>query len=211
MTDSNPSTKDPAAPSQRRDALIGAAVLAVVGLLFALSLHADRAATVPGSALQVVDTVVPRDDRGPLPILDQPCDGSKIRGRHDLAEPLFRDAVYVLCRHGRHGAIGLRIDLPTEAPASAVYTLPGTLFVGGPLATTRAVLLYRDPEGGLRWTTSHRRARTLARNTTLRALVGLGPEPDAIPKVLAGHAAWGPGQLEAELGAGAWILLDEGG
>lgn len=206
---STPRPVTPESPSRRRDALIGGAVLAVIGLLFALTLRADRVATLPGSVMLVVDSVIDRDDRGQLPILDQPCEGTRIRGVADLPQEAFRGALYVLCRHGRHGAIGLRLDLPTSAPASAAYTLPGSIGVGGPLATTRAVVLYRGPEDGLRWTTSHRRAREIARNTTLRALVGVGPTPDGAPRILAGHAAWGPGQLEAELAAGAWSLVDD--
>ena len=41
-------------PPQRRDALIGVAVVAVIGVLFALTLRADRAATLSGSAQQIV-------------------------------------------------------------------------------------------------------------------------------------------------------------
>ncbi len=189
--------------------MIGAAVLVVISVLFALTLRADRPASVPGSAMQIIDSAVPRDDTGHLPILDLPCDGTRIRGVSDLTREVFRGAEYVLCRHGQHGAIGLRTDLATDAPASAAYTLPGNLFVGGPLATTRVAVLYRGPEGRLRWTTSHRRARELARNTTLRGLIGVGPTPENTPRILVGHAAWGPGQLEAEVAAGAWILLDD--
>lgn len=197
-------------PPQRRDALIGVAVVAVIGVLFALTLRADRAATLSGSAQQIVDAVVPRHDDGHLPILDQPCDGTRIRGSTDLPQDVFRDALIVLCRHGKHGAVGFRLDLPTDAPASAAYTIPGVIGVGGPLATTRIAVLYRGPEGGLRWTTSHRRARELSRNATLRSFVGLGPAPDDAPQILAGHASWGAGQLEAEIAAGAWTLLEDG-
>lgn len=182
-------------------------MLAGIGVLFALTARADRPARIPGSVQQLVDAATPRDD-SPLPILDQPCDDVRIRGSADLAQDVFRDALLVLCRYGPDGAAGVRIDRATDAPASAVYTLPGDLLLGGPLGTTRAVLLYRDPEGGLRWTTSHRKARELARNTTLRGLVGIGPAPEDAPLVIAGHASWGPGQLEAEIAAGAWTLLE---
>ncbi len=206
---STPRPTDPKEPARRRDALIGGAVIAVLAVLFALSLRADRSAHLPGKAMLLLDAAVPRNDTGQLPILDQPCEGTRIQGAADLPQPEFRDALYVLCRHGQHGAVGLRLDLASTAPASAAYTLPGTILVGGPLATTQAVLLYRGPDDALRWTTSHRRARELARNTTLRAMVGIGPSPEDAPKILAGHAAWGPGQLEAEIAAGAWTLLAE--
>ncbi len=206
---STPRPTDPREPTRRRDALIGGAVIAVLALLFALTLRADRSARMPGNVMALLDAAIPRNDTGHLPIFDQPCDGTRIQGADDLPQPEFRDALYVLCRHGQHGAVGLRIDLPSTAPASAAYTLPGPILVGGPLATTQAVLLYRGPDDALRWTTSHRRARELARNTTLRALVGVGPSPEDSPRVHAGHAAWGPGQLEAEIAAGAWTLVPE--
>ena len=207
---STPRPTDPKEPGRRRDALIGGAVIAVLAVLFALTLRADRSASMPASVMALIDAALPRNDTGHLPILDQPCDGTRIQAAEDLPQPEFRGALYVLCRHGQHGAIGLRLDLTSTAPASTAYTLPGTILVGGPLATTQAVVLYRGPDDSLRWTTSHRRARELARNTTLRALVGVGPSPESTPKIVAGHAAWGPGQLEAEIAAGAWALLAEG-
>ena len=176
-------------------------------MAFALTLRADRPARFPGSAQVVIDAALPRNETGALPVLDQPCEDTWVRGARDLPQDIFRDALVVLCRHGEHGAVGFRIDLASDAPASAAYTLPGAVLLAGPLATTRATVLYRGPEGGLRWTTSHRRAREIARNTTLRTLIGAGPDPADAPRVAAGHAAWGPGQLEGELAAGAWTLV----
>ena len=141
-----------------------------------------------------------------LPLFDAPCDGAKVRGRSDLSDPDFADAIYQVCRlDGRD--VGVRLDLGTEHPAAGLYPFPGSVLAGGPLGVGQGLLLYPD-EGGLRWTTSHRRARELSRSALVQGLLGRGPEKmDTVPRLAFGHAGWAKGQLAAEIEAGAWEVV----
>ncbi|MCO4768711.1 MAG: YqgE/AlgH family protein [Deltaproteobacteria bacterium] len=151
--------------------------------------------------------VTPSPDSSALPIFDAPCEGIRVRGADDLGDPEFAGSTYVICHLAGGDMIGLREDLPTSHPTAGVYPFPGALLAGGPLGRSQGVLLYLD-DGALRWTTSHRTARELSRGALLRGLLGRGPESEsAIPRLAFGHAAWGPGQLEAEIAAGAWKLV----
>jgi putative transcriptional regulator len=135
-----------------------------------------------------------------------------------LASPLLRDpnfdhTVVLMCEHGEGGSWGLVInrrtgltfgelldDLPF--PASAA----GPVLWGGPVETSRMQVLHRlrtGVPGGLE----------------VLPGVQLGMEPDRFREVAAeerlpgeavhayvGHAGWGPGQLDAELESGSWIV-----
>lgn len=141
-----------------------------------------------------------------LALFDAPCDGLKVRGRADLSDPDFANATYQVCQlDGRY--VGVRLDLVTEHPAAGLYPFPGPVLAGGPLGLDQGLLLYPD-DSGLRWTTSHRRARELSRSALMQGLLGRGPnDMDAVPRLAFGHAGWAPGQLTSEIEAGAWEVV----
>lgn len=199
------------AGSRLRDAALGAAVLALLGVAFVVTSRLDR----PITSKSAVDAALARaweangglssgvSEDGRLPPLDAPCDGTRIRGRDSLRQAELRGATYVLCHVEPHGTIGVREDLPTDVPAGVLYPLPGHVLAGGPLAQDRGILLYRQG-GALRWTTSHKTARSVARRAVVAGMVG-GLE--TAPRLAFGHAGWAPEQLEAEIAAGHWEVL----
>lgn len=126
----------------------------------------------------------------PLPLLDAPCTGPVIRATARVTDPHFAGAELVVCAHELAGAIAFRLDRELPIPARPVFRIPGNVHLGGPLATDRGALLYRTPDG-VRYVTSDRKAGRVSRE----------PVPSSL---VFGHASWGPGQLEAELEAGAW-------
>jgi putative transcriptional regulator len=137
-----------------------------------------------------------------------------------LHDPNFEKTVVLLGRSGEEGALGWVINgrelmsvgelfttsdlVPagTAIPASAEFARAAC--VGGPVAPASGWLLYRrlpealageidvGPEMGV--------SGELASFTSL--LGGAGPR---IFRVVLGCAGWAPGQLEAEIGAGAWL------
>lgn len=110
--------------------------------------------------------------------------------------------------HGAQGAAGVILNRPMDVTVrEAVAPLAGLagpgeiLFEGGPVEPTQPVLLVEV-------------ARPELLDVPVFGSVGFltGEIPDDIrptvrrARVFAGHAGWGPGQLEAELEGDSWIV-----
>lgn len=125
-----------------------------------------------------------------------------------LFDPNFRHTVVLIGSHDEQGAVGVILNRPLETtvaetvPALAGLVAPGeSLFQGGPVAPAEAVLLAQVSVGGL---------------LDVPVFDGIGFLTGDVPaeaadnirraRVFLGHAGWGPGQLEAELEAGSWIV-----
>ena len=126
----------------------------------------------------------------------------------DLWDPNFRRAIVLIGHHDDEGAVGVVLNRASEVPVDdavpplADLVQPGEpLFLGGPVQPDAAVVLadFEDPE----------RADVLAFGS-IGFLAGevdteeIGSIRQA--RVYAGYAGWGPGQLEAEMEEGSWIL-----
>jgi putative transcriptional regulator len=125
-----------------------------------------------------------------------------------LFDPNFRRTVVLIGEHNEEGALGVVLNRPTPVrvadavpPLAALVADDDVLFVGGPVQPQSPVVLaeFGRPEmagvlafGSIGFLTGDVEAEV--RNDVRRA------------RVFAGYAGWGPGQLEAELEAGGWIL-----
>lgn len=133
-----------------------------------------------------------------------------------LQDPNFARAVVLLCEYGSDGAMGFVVNRPTglraaeavslEPPARADSGLE--LWNGGPVETHRGFLLLgADPEvdGSERIADGFHLTASL---DVLRSLIETTPAELATRRcrLLLGYAGWGPGQLDAELAASAWLL-----
>jgi len=131
--------------------------------------------------------------------------------RKDLPDPFFRNAV-VLVTNATIAPIGVIINRPLEVKLSKA--LPDekglalrdeVLFFGGPIEADELVFVFRaakPPEealpimDGLYFGNSRALLeKMLARDTPFEGL-----------RIFAGHAGWGPGQLEEEIARGDWHL-----
>jgi putative transcriptional regulator len=129
-----------------------------------------------------------------------------------LQSPEFDRTVVLVLEHGEHGALGVVLNRPSQLevgdplPQWESYAAdPPVVFVGGPVAPSAAICVARA-----------------AGATEVEAwkplFDGLGTldlerHPDDVPvldrlRVFAGYAGWGPGQLEGEIGEGAWFVVD---
>jgi putative transcriptional regulator len=138
-----------------------------------------------------------------------------LRGKFILASPVLRDpnfvrTVVLIAEHTDEGAMGLVLNRPAGSTVGEAVPdlawLAGDgepVFVGGPVAETAVIVLaeFERPE--------------LAGAIVMEDLGFIGADADdpahlegAIrrARVFAGHAGWGPGQLEDELAEEAWII-----
>jgi putative transcriptional regulator len=137
-----------------------------------------------------------------------------VRGRllvatPDLRDPNFSRTVVLMLEHGDEGALGVVLNRPIDLSVADVLpdwselsSAPGCLFVGGPVAPSAVIGLGRGD------------------GPVFQPLFdGLGTlDLDLDPaeyaptmsglRVFVGYAGWGPRQLEQELAAGGWLVLD---
>jgi putative transcriptional regulator len=116
------------------------------------------------------------------------------------------------------GTLGVVLNRPSQIPVDQVLdqwtnliTGPSVLFHGGPVSPDSALglALPRGDEEPIGW-------RSLAGSKLMSrvGLVDLGAPPELLAggiaslRVFAGYAGWGAGQLEAEIDAGAWLVLE---
>lgn len=130
-----------------------------------------------------------------------------------LGDPNFDSTVVLVLEHGEDGAVGVVLNRPTGTdladPLPGWHRLaaePPVVFVGGPVSPDAAICLARSwPDEFLD-----------AYEPLLDSLgtVDLSIDPDEVAsaiqgvRVFVGYAGWGEGQLEAEIEAGAWWVVD---
>ena len=128
-----------------------------------------------------------------------------------IMDPNFRRTVVFMAEHSEEGAMGLVLNRPAETTVSEAVPdldwLAGEgddgVWVGGPVAPasvivlaefddpSQAALLLEDDLGFVPADVSERENFGEAVRRT---------------RIFAGHAGWGPGQLEAELEEDSWIV-----
>lgn len=125
-----------------------------------------------------------------------------------LFDPNFRHTVVLVGEHNAEGALGVVLNRPLDVsvadgipPLAALVEPDEPLFQGGPVQPDQPVLLAEFASPGL---------ADLPVFGAIGFLTGSVPSdvrPDVVrARVFAGYSGWGPGQLEAELDEGAWII-----
>jgi putative transcriptional regulator len=117
-----------------------------------------------------------------------------------LRDPNFDRTVVFVLEHSDGGAAGVVLNRPSPLSVAepladwmALASSPSVVFFGGPVEKNGVIGL---AESGSHLTTVD---------------LELGPDalddPIGSVRVFAGYAGWGPGQLEDEIGAGAWLVV----
>jgi len=130
-----------------------------------------------------------------------------------LADPNFDRTIVLMIEDSEEGSAGLVLNRPSELAVTEALpdfgervAAPAVVFVGGPVSQNTAIGLARsaDTEGAEGW------QQVMGDVGTFNmAAAEVGP-PEGITdlRVFAGYAGWGPGQLEGEISAGAWLVVD---
>ena len=152
---------------------------------------------------------------GPVIPGSTPTKGRLLVATPPLEDPNFdRTVIYVL-EHHDEGALGLVLNRPSPEQLGEpldgwvdLQTDPSLVFSGGPVETDALIALARTSQP-LDDAADH-----LAPLNGDIASADLAADPALVIsainalRVFRGYSGWGPGQLEDEIEAGAWLVLD---
>jgi putative transcriptional regulator len=127
-----------------------------------------------------------------------------------LIDPNFFRTVVLIIDHSDEGAFGLVLNRPSETSVGEAVPELETLidgdeplFIGGPVQPSTVITVGRFTDVG---------HAALAAFEDIGVLGTRGPPVEDLAehvteaRAFVGHSGWGPGQLEAELETGDWIL-----
>lgn len=129
-----------------------------------------------------------------------------------MSDPNFAQTVVLLCDYTDQGAFGFVVNRPMTDPAwQLIKTEPPVridpdvrLWIGGPVDLERTWVLMSNAQG------PEDEQREICPGVLLSVSRALTLEllqapPTSRARVLIGYAGWGPGQLDKELAASAWL------
>ncbi len=141
--------------------------------------------------------------------------GSALVAAPRLRDPNFHRTVVLIIEHQAAGTVGVVLNRPSEVTVRDVLpswsphaTVPGALYVGGPMQRRAALCVAALPAGV---DAEHTAGMIKVRGSL--ALVDLDADPDLMAprlrglRVFAGYAGWSPGQLATEIDGGNWVVV----
>lgn len=139
--------------------------------------------------------------------------GSLLISAPGLNDPNFDRTVVLVLEHDPDGALGLILNRPSATPVGEVLapwreivSEPAVVFVGGPVDENAAICLGSCRPGAT--------SEAIQPITPTLAVVDLDADPALIThqvghvRIFAGYAGWGGGQLDDEVEAGGWFLVE---
>ena len=129
----------------------------------------------------------------------------------ELVESNFHRSVVLVLEHNDDGALGVVLNRPRLVSGGDAVpqwadrlAFPSRLHSGGPVSEDSVIGLALGPAGGI---------DGLSPLLGQLGLVDLHRSPEELPDVepvrlFAGYSGWSAGQLDAELLAGGWIVVD---
>jgi len=151
-----------------------------------------------------------------------PTKGRLLLATPPLEDPNFDRAVIYVLEHHDEGALGLVLNRPSPEELgdalrawAEMQSDPSLVFVGGPVEPDAliAIARVREPLPELSEDDDENETHLAPLSGDL-ASADLAADPidvvDTISalRVFRGYSGWGPGQLDGEIEAGAWLVLD---
>lgn len=151
-----------------------------------------------------MDEPLPSDGSDP-----DPAPGRLLVATPSLGDPNFDRTVVLLLAHEDEGSLGVVLNRPGDVGVAeavpgweAHAADPDTVFVGGPVQRQALIGLGRAPSGtdGFEPVFADVGVVDLSLDAATSTISDV--------RVFAGHSGWGAGQLDAEIEAGSWFVLD---
>jgi putative transcriptional regulator len=132
--------------------------------------------------------------------------------RGELNDPFFADSVVLVMNNLGPAPIGLVVNRPTEIPVSHLFPdlkrlsqVHDKVYFGGPVELGTVWFLFRASKAPEHAVQAFGGICLSANRELLLQLLGRDKPMDGL-RISIGHSGWAPGQLEAEIGRGAWTL-----
>lgn len=143
----------------------------------------------------------------------EPARGRMLVASPELRDPNFHKTVILLLDYSDDGAIGLIVNRPGRLGPSEVLpeyeeldSYQGRLYFGGPVALRVLLLLLRGTDDDWETRPVVDDIYVSADPTVLREAAGRLDH--ASLRIYAGYAGWAPGQLDREIAAGSWHVIN---
>ena len=146
----------------------------------------------------------------------QQLSGQLLVAQPDLKDPNFQQSVIYLVEHDDGGAFGLVVNqfvarLPLKVVAEhfdmeETLDKPLTFHYGGPVSPSALFVLHSD-DVTLDSSLDLEHDLALSGNADILQQIAKDEGPSRF-RIVFGYAGWGPGQVEAEIAAGTWEVID---
>ena len=146
----------------------------------------------------------------------QQLSGQLLVAQPDLKDPNFQQSVIYLVEHDDGGAFGLVVNqfvarLPLKVVAEhfdmeETPDKPVTFHYGGPVSPSALFVLHSD-DVTLDSSLDLEHDLALSGNADILQQIAKDEGPSRF-RIVFGYAGWGPGQVEAEIAAGTWEVID---
>jgi putative transcriptional regulator len=133
--------------------------------------------------------------------------GKLLLANGSLFGDVFRQTVILMAEHDDDGALGFVVNRPTEmvvsqeGPVAAIPDLDETVHSGGPVQQGLLSVIAEFETPALA-------SKVIFDSVGFLDLESSGPIGVMRARVFAGYSGWGPGQLDAELEEGSWVITD---
>jgi putative transcriptional regulator len=168
--------------------------------------HASLAVALLAAAGAAPESPPPRLE------VEPPATGRFLVASEQVRGSFFEHSVVFLLSYNESAALGLIVNRPTEVElhdiVQGAIEGAGALYLGGPVGTRSVMVLLRTgspPEHAIRVIGDV--FMTVDPAILLEHTGKTGSIGDL--RVYAGYAGWGPGQLDAEIARGDWIVVRE--
>ena len=142
----------------------------------------------------------------------KPLTAILITARDALTDPFFADSIVLVMNNLGPAPVGVIVNRPTKVTVSHLFpnlkqlaNVPDKVYFGGPVEIETVWFLIRAPKQPEHAVQTCDGVYLSADRRLLMQLLSRAKPMEGL-RIIAGHAGWAPGQLQEEIGAGAWHL-----